>query len=260
MLETSASFGSDTMNLQQSSTICKGCWQHLHFPVVLRGPLAIPFRIVGLRPSRMNPNTCTFCELAFTRIMKARKVTIDATVLFADLRGYTAASQSLASSEITATLDAFYDECAEAIWEHDGLLNKTIGDAIMAVFNFPIRQTDHAEQAVRAARQIQDRWHSRHPDLVEGLGLVEGSLCIGIGISSGQVSFGEFGQSHRDLTAIGTVVNTAARAQSAADGGQILVTKAVRDRCAKDVVKGDGSVHDFKGFGAPIELYDAAGA
>ena len=49
---------------------------------------------------------------------------------------------------------------SEAIWEHDGLLNKTIGDAIMAVFNFPIRQTDHAEQAVRAARQIQRRWRS----------------------------------------------------------------------------------------------------
>jgi adenylate cyclase len=88
---------------------------------------------------------------------------------------------------------------------------------------------------------------------------MEGSLCIGIGISRGEVSFGEFGQSHRDLTAIGPVVNTAARAQSAADGGQILVTRAVRDRCAKDVVQGDGSVHDLKGFGAPIELYDAAG-
>jgi adenylate cyclase len=199
------------MNLQQHSTICKGCWQNLHLPVVLRGPLAIPFRIVGLRPSRMNPNTCTFCELAFARIMKARNVTMDATVLFADLRDYTTASQSLASSEMTSMLDAFYDECAEAIWEHDGLLNKTIGDAIMAVFNFPIRQDDHAAQAVRAARQIQQRWRAQHPTLVEGLGLAEGSLCIGIGISSGDVSFGEFGRSHRDLTAIGTVVNTAAR-------------------------------------------------
>jgi len=245
------------MNLQQHSIICKGCWQNLHLPVVLRGPLAIPFRIVGLRPSRMNPNTCTFCELAFARIMKARNVTIDATVLFADLRGYTTASQSLASSEMTSTLDAFYDECAEAIWEHDGLLNKTIGDAIMAIFNFPIRQADHAAQAVRAARQIQRRWRARHPTLVEGLGLDEGSLCIGIGISSGDVSFGEFGRSHRDLTAIGTVVNTAARAQSVARGKQILVTKNVRDRCEKDVVQGGGSMYDLKGLASPIELYDA---
>jgi adenylate cyclase len=229
----------------------------MHLPVVLRGPLSIPFRIVGLRPSRMNPNTCTFCELAFARIMKARNVTIDATVLFADLRDYTAASQSLASSEMTSTLDTFYDECAEAIWEHDGLLNKTIGDAIMAVFNFPIRQDDHAAQALRAARQIQQRWRAWRPTLVEGLGLDEGSLCIGIGISSGDVSFGEFGRSHRDLTAIGTVVNTAARAQSAARGGQILVTKTVRDRCEKDIVQRDGSMYNLKGLAAPIELYDA---
>jgi adenylate cyclase len=245
------------MGLQRHSTICKGCWQNLHLPVVLHGPLAIPFRIVGLRPSRMNPNTCTFCELAFTRIMKARNVTIDATVLFADLRGYTAASQSLASSEMTSTLDAFYDECAEAIWEHDGLLNKTIGDAIMAVFNFPIRQQDHAAQAVRAARQMQQRWRARRPDLVEGLDLDEEDLCIGIGICSGNVSFGEFGQSHRDLTAIGTVVNTAARAQSAARAGQILVTRTVRDRCEKDIVRGSGNSYTLKGLAAPVELYDA---
>lgn len=205
----------------------------------------------------MNPNTCTFCELAFTRIMKARNITIDATVLFADLRGYTAASQSLASGEMNATLDAFYDECAEAIWQHDGLLNKTLGDAVMAVFNFPIRQDDHAAQALRAARQMQRRWGARRPELVQGLDVAEGSLCIGIGISSGNVSFGEFGQSHRDLTVIGTVVNTAARAQSVARPGQILVTGSVRDRCGKDVVSGAGSKYNLKGLATPIELYDA---
>jgi adenylate cyclase len=242
---------------QHHSTICKGCWQNLHLPVMLRGPLSIPFRMVGLRPSRMNPNTCTFCELAFTRIMKARNITIDATVLFADLRGYTAASQSLASGEMNATLDAFYDECAEAIWQHDGLLNKTLGDAVMAVFNFPIRQDDHAAQALRAARQMQRRWGARRPELVQGLDVAEGSLCIGIGISSGNVSFGEFGQSHRDLTVIGTVVNTAARAQSVARPGQILVTGSVRDRCGKDVVSGAGSKYNLKGLATPIELYDA---
>jgi adenylate cyclase len=239
------------------SKICKGCWQNLHFPVALRGPLSIPFRMVGLRPSRMNPNTCTFCELAFTRIMKARNITIDATVLFADLRGYTCASQYLAPYQIGPTLDAFYDECAEAIWEHDGLLNKTIGDAVMAVFNFPIRQDDHAGQALRAARQMQRRWRARRTGLAKGLDLDDGSLCIGIGIASGKVSFGEFGQSHRDLTVIGTVVNTAARAQSVARAGQILVTEAVRDRC-ENAISDKGAKYDLKGFAAPTELYDAA--
>jgi len=188
--------------------------------------------------------------------MKARNITIDATVLFADLRGYTAASQSLATSEMNSTLDAFYDESAEAIWQHDGLLNKTIGDAVMAVFNFPIKQDDHAAQALRAARQMQRRWRARRPELVQGLDVGDDSLCIGIGISSGKLSFGEFGQSHRDLTAIGTVVNTAARAQSVARAGHILVTEAVRDRC-KDMVSGDGRKYELKGLATPIELFDA---
>jgi adenylate cyclase len=244
------------MDQHHHSMLCKGCWQNLHLPVMLRGPLSIPYRMLGLRPSRMNPNTCTFCELAFTKIMKARNITIDATVLFADLRGYTSASQSLATSEMNSTLDAFYDESAEAIWQHAGLLNKTIGDAVMAVFNFPIKQDDHAAQALRAARQMQRRWRERRPELVQGLDVGDDGLCIGIGISSGSLSFGEFGQSHRDLTAIGTVVNTAARAQSVARAGHILVTGAVRDRC-EGMVSGDGRKYELKGLATPIELFEA---
>ena len=76
------------MTLHQSR-ISKGCWQQMHLPVPLRGVFSAPFRMFGVRPSRINPNTCTICELMFTTVMKARQVTIDATVLFADLRGYT---------------------------------------------------------------------------------------------------------------------------------------------------------------------------
>src|SRR4051812_13311683 len=99
------------------SLICKGCWQNLHLPVVLRGVLSTPYRIVGLKPSRMNPNTCTFCELMFSRVMKTTKITIDATILFADIRAYTSLSQSLSANEMGGVLDIFYDECAAAIWE-----------------------------------------------------------------------------------------------------------------------------------------------
>src|SRR5260221_4586150 len=105
-----------------SSLICMGCWQNLHVPVALRGIASVPFRLVGLRPSRMNPNTCTFCELAFTKIMRARNVTIDATVFFADLRGYTTLTRTLSTDAMAALLDAFYDSCGTAISDHDGLL------------------------------------------------------------------------------------------------------------------------------------------
>jgi class 3 adenylate cyclase len=139
----------------------------MRLPVLLRGAASLPFRAFGIRPSRMNPNTCTICEMMFTKVMKARQVEIDATILFADLRGYTGLSQSRSTGAISELLDAFYDECAEAIWEGDGIVNKTMGDAVMAVFNFPIGRDDHATQAVRAARAIQRRWSAKRESTID---------------------------------------------------------------------------------------------
>jgi adenylate cyclase len=228
------------------STICKGCWQQKHMPIPLRGMLSVPFRAVGIRPSRMNPNLCTICELMFERTMKARTVTIDATILFADLRAYTQLSQSKSPAEIAGFLDEFYDRCAHAIWRHDGLLNKTIGDAVMAIFNFPICQADHARQAVLAAREMQRDFAQRRDE-----------FGVGIGIHCGQVSFGEFGHSHRDITAIGTVVNTAARTQAAAEAGQILVTEDVCRSLGADLADAPPREYRLKGFDDPIRLYAA---
>jgi adenylate cyclase len=229
----------------------------MHMPVPLHGVFSMPFRLFGIRPSRMNPNTCTICELMFTKVMKARKITIDATILFADLRGYTSLSQSQSSEAVSGLLDAFYDECAHAIWEHDGLLNKTIGDAVMAIFNFPIRQGDHPRQAVRAAQGIQRRWNARREMLGAELGLARAELGVGIGINCGELSFGEFGRSHRDLTAIGTVVNLASRAQSAAAAGEILVTQAIYERARTELADSRPQQRELKGFEGTTTLYAA---
>jgi len=240
----------------EPAILCLGCWQNLHVPVALRGPFSVPFRVFGIKPSRMNPNTCTICEMAFTRIMKARAVTIDATIMFADLRGYTALTQTVGQQGLSELLDTFYDDCAEAIWRHDGLLNKTIGDAVLAIFNFPVKQPDHAAQALLAARAIQQRFAERRDALLETIGTRDADLGIGIGIDSGETNFGEFGRSHRDLTAVGTVVNRAARAQAAAKSGEILVTSAVRERSG-DMVTDAGREYSLKGFERPVQLYAA---
>jgi class 3 adenylate cyclase len=200
----------------------------------------------------MNPNICTICGMMFAKLMKARQVAIDATVLFADLRGYTRLSQTKTSEAISEVLDAFYDECAEAIWDRDGLLNKTMGDAVMAIFNFPIRHADHPTQAVLAAQDIQRRWTQRS----RSLGSAQ-DVGVGVGIDCGEVSFGEFGRTHHDLTAIGTVVNRASRAQSAASSGEILVTEAVRDRVPDALEQSTPQVHSLKGFDQPITLWAA---
>lgn len=91
----------------EPASICLGCWQNLHLPIPLRRPFSGPFRLFGVKPSRMNPNTCTICEMVFSRMMKARAVSIDATVMFADLRGYTALTQRIDPAALTLLLDAF---------------------------------------------------------------------------------------------------------------------------------------------------------
>jgi len=240
----------------EPATLCLGCRQNLHIPVALRGPFSVPYRVFGIKPSRMNPNTCTICEMAFSKIMKARAVTIDATIMFADLRGYTTLTQTIGQAALGALLDAFYDDCAAAIWRYDGLLNKTIGDAVLAIFNFPVKQEDHPAQALLAARMIQQRFAERRDALLDIIGTRDVELGIGIGIDSGETNFGEFGRSHRDLTAIGTVVNRAARTQAAAKSGEILVTSAVRDRSG-GMVRGAGQEFSLKGFEQPVTLFAA---
>lgn len=158
-------------------------------------------------------------------------------------------------------LDAFYDDCASAIWRYDGLLNKTIGDAVLAIFNFPVRQEDHALEAVLAAREIQQRFSDRREELTRNIvfGEEELEIGIGIGIDSGMTNFGEFGRKHRDLTAVGTVVNRAARAQSVAKTGEILVTSEVRNRTG-GVISGGGHDYMLKGFREPVTLFHAGEA
>jgi len=243
--------------MSSSAILCKGCWQNLKLPVPLRGVASMPFRAVGIRPSRMNPDTCTICETMFERVMKARQIEIDATILFADLRGYTSLSQSQSSGAIATLLDAFYDVCGEAIWEHDGIINKTMGDAVLAVFNFPIKHEDHAAHAVAAARRIQELWRARRDELSHVLSVGAATIGVGIGVDTGRVNFGEFGRTHQDLTAIGTVVNVASRAQSAAAPDQILMTAAVREKAAAALPESAGQDYQLKGISEPARLWAA---
>jgi class 3 adenylate cyclase len=131
-----------------------------------------------------------------------------------------------------------------------------MGDAVMAVFNFPIKQQNHTLQAVNAARQIRENWSAKQASFAEELGLAPGVLGVGIGIDCGEISFGEFGRSHLDLTAIGNVVNTASRAQSVAQGNEILVTQSVRERLS-ELASSRGQQYQLKGFDGPSTLFAA---
>jgi len=98
-------------------------------PIPIRGPLAVPFRIFGITQSKMNPNICTICERAFRRVQKQQHVTAIVTILFADIRGYTRLSERMDPVEMSEIVSVFQVQCAQAIWAHNGIVNKQMGDA-----------------------------------------------------------------------------------------------------------------------------------
>ena len=177
---------------------------------------------------------------------------IPATVLFADLRGYTTISEGAASSDVVDMLHGFYDECASGIWERDGIVNKFIGDAVLAIFNFPIMREDHVRQAVMAARDIQQRCAQRKRLVVGSRGA---SVGVGIGIHTGQASIGEVGTAYKDFTIIGSMVNTASRIQGAAKAGEILVSKEVYQLVEDVFPNSEPRVCQLKGIEHPATVY-----
>jgi adenylate cyclase len=209
----------------KTTVFCQGHWEMARVPMAIRGPLALPFRLAGVTRSRMHPNLCTVCEMKFKDLQfnKAAQVEVECTILFADLRGYTSLSERIPAVEVSTLLHAFYDRCAEAIWEYDGIVNKFIGDAVLAIFNFPLIRTDHVASAVRAAVDLQHRCR----DLKDIIGLKDDGVGIGVGIHTGMCSLGQVGQTVRDFTAIGPVVNLTSRLQNAAKPGEIVITSEV---------------------------------
>jgi len=235
-------------------SLCKGCWSQMHMPIPIRGPLSLPFRLLGIAPSKMNPNVCTICERAFATVKKSKQISSEATILFADLRGYTRLTERIGAVEVAPLLRAFYDQCAQAIWQQDGIVNKSMGDGLLAIFNFPIQVDDHPRRALTAARDIQRNCGANLRRLQADLGLDAEEIGVGVGLDSGPVEIGEFSVGHTDYTAIGSVVNLAARLESRAAAGEILVSVAVYD-AARDLCP-DAELRqlDVKGFDRPVDV------
>ena len=147
------------------------------------------------------------------------------TVLFSDIRGFTAMAESMGPDAIAQLLTEYFSEMVEIIFEHGGTLDKFVGDAIMALWGAPIAHTDDPDRALRAAVAMQqgvarlnERWAlAGRPE-----------IGVGIGINYGEVFAGNIG-SHRRLeyTVIGDAVNVANRLCSEAGPGEILVSEAL---------------------------------
>ncbi|MDB5524864.1 MAG: adenylate/guanylate cyclase protein [Rhizobium sp.] len=237
----------------EQARICLGCWDQMHMPIPLRGLLALPFRAFGITRSKMNPNICTICERSFTYVKKQRHITADATILFADIRGFTHLSGQLDPNALTRVVSQFHDQCAQAIWSEGGIVNKQMGDGLMAIFNFPIKNDRHAEAAIRAAIDIQRRCKRAHRGLsVPGGPQLDTLPGVGVGIHAGEVEIGEFSTFRSDFTAIGGTVNLTSRLEAQAAAGEILVSSAAAEAAPEQMAAATIRQLTLKGIDQPV--------
>jgi adenylate cyclase len=150
------------------------------------------------------------------------------SVLFADLRGFTSASESLPPRTVVSALNVFLDAMTRAVIEERGTIDKFMGDCVMAFWNAPRPEPNHAECAVRAALRMQ-RYIREAMERGEVADLpVRG---CGVGIATGEAVVGNIGSAQRlDYTVIGDTVNTASRLCGVAEAGEVVVTEACADR------------------------------
>jgi adenylate cyclase len=173
----------------------------------------------------------------------------EVTVMFVDVRDFTARAERSSARETVAFLNAFFDAVVPLVLEHGGHANKFLGDGVLAVFGAPERVSDHADRAVAAARAIVRAVDDRFG----------GDVDIGVGLSSGPVVVGSIGGGGRlEFSVIGDAVNVAARVEAITrqTGDQVLLTEATRSllKMRDSGVKRKGEA-ELRGIAVPVALY-----
>ena len=180
------------------------------------GGLGSPLmHLLGRQRWKKNPTYCTFCF----SVLESSKggAEIEASFLFADVRGSTSIAEGISAGAFRSLLNRFYDVAARVLVEHDAIVDKFVGDEVVALFVPALTAEAHARRAVEAALALLRA--TGHAD--------EGGpwIPVGAGVHTGVAFIGSVGEPPvSDLTALGDVVNTTARLASAAAAGEILVT------------------------------------
>jgi len=174
-------------------------------------------RLAGFTRSRKNPNLCSRC----CDSLAPGGAEIDIAVLFADVRGSTALAEHLAPSAYAELLNRFYDVTTEVLIAHDAIIDKLIGDEVMALFIPGICGRAYSRRAAEAARSLLRA--------VGYGGPAQPIVPIGVAVHAGLTYVGNVGADVVDFTALGDTVNIAARLASEAAAGEVLLSEKVYD-------------------------------
>ena len=176
------------------------------------------------------------------------------TMLFSDIRGFTSMSEQLNPETVVQILNEYFADMTPIVFDHQGLLDKFMGDGMMALFGVPYPSDDAATNAVSAAIAMQRGMFALNEDL-KTLGLSE--IAVGIGINTGTVTVGYIGSRERtDYTAIGDAVNLAARLEKRAEPGQIIISRSTLDAVGNKFPVRPCDRVMVKGKQESIEIYE----
>ncbi|HET6866504.1 MAG TPA: adenylate/guanylate cyclase domain-containing protein, partial [Solirubrobacteraceae bacterium] len=154
----------------------------------------------------------------------------EGTVMFTDLRGFTSFSEKLTPAQVIEVLNHYLSEMSDAILDNGGTLVAYMGDGIFAVFGAPLAQDDHADRALRTAREMLEVRLPRFNEWIQSQGLGDG-FRMGIGLNSGNVMSGHVGSERRvEYAAVGDTTNTASRIESLTKGTphQLLLSDSTK--------------------------------
>jgi adenylate cyclase len=173
------------------------------------------------------------------------------TLLFADVRGFTTMAEKMKPREAVEVLNEFFARMTNVIFEHDGTLDKYLGDGLMALFGAPFALQNDAEAAVRAAVNMQKSLAEMNKTSGKA------PLHIGIGIHTGEAVVGFLGTERRmDYTAIGDTVNVASRLTSQAGPGQIVISSATHAQLTREISCAQLAPMKLKGRAEPIDVHE----
>ncbi len=201
-------------------------------------------RLIGKRPSNANPTWCSSCANFMLKHHGGAEVEV--TLLFADIRGSTTVAEGISSADYHALLDRFYTTTSRVIFAHDGLIDKFVGDEVIALFFLPLTGEHHVTRAVEAAQAILRA--TGHEDSAGPW------APVGAGVHTGPAWFGAVGEGkHTELTVVGDNVNIAARLAANAKAGEVLVSAAAADGANLDPSLPRTTL-DLKGKLAPTDV------
>jgi adenylate cyclase len=180
------------------------------------------------------------------------------TVLFTDLRSFTAMAERLETAQVVPLLNAYFEEMVAVVFKHGGTLDKYLGDGLMIYFGAPLPQPDHAARALRCALDMMERLQAlNHVHGLEG----RPELRMGIGIHTGTAVVGTMGASHRqDYTAIGSTVNLASRMEQLTKDYEvdIIVSQATQQAVAGTLSLREVGMASVKGVADPLKIFTPA--